>query len=152
MTEPWPVNRSNTTIKYGKDHDPTWVVAYGNPHEQARFLTEYFGLENTEGLTPHQIGLMAAEVAQSDWSAYKGLGARPVSKAASEAPVASQGHSTGDAWSRTEKPAHKHQLVLDLIESATTKDELRDIYVDHTEAMSDETVVAALQARSAEVA
>ena len=141
----------SSTLKLGKDYDAPWVVVTGTPEEQADHLVKYFGIEATDQ-TPFEIFLLAAEIAQSAWSSFKGLGARPMSKAASEAPVASQGGSTDDAWSRTEKPAHKHQLVLDLIASASTKEDLRDIYVDHPEAMTDESVVTVLQARSAEVA
>lgn len=147
-------DQPSSTIKLGKDYDAPWVVVTGNPEEQAKYLVAYFGLkELPEEVTPFEVLLEAVGIAQGGYSALKGLGARPTTQKASEAVTGQPGAS--DAWSRASTPAEPaapHQNVLDLIAASTAKAQLQEIYVDYPEAMKDEAVMAALQAKSGEVA
>ena len=153
------------TLKASTGYDAPWIVFDGLPGEQRDEILACFGLtEDTEisggkvaDLSLAQLTVYAASLFATYYSQGVGgqAGGSPW-KGRSGATTASQGKGKAKPAEASEKPAETpseddiQKGILDLIENATTKDELKAVVRDHGDNIkADETLRDALKARNA---
>jgi hypothetical protein len=144
------------TIKYGKGYDESWAVFRGNVWQIRADLVAYFGInvEYASGLTLHELVVAATHVAHGTGNVAAVLGGTPIS-----ATEALTGEPTGDAaWAEAEKdgkapyggspaadvtPVDPNAELIGQLQTATSVDGLKKLWVDNQAAFSDKDVKAA---------
>lgn len=152
VTNVWGGSKAETTvtIKYGKGYEESWVVFRGSPDEIRAQLIGYFAPEpeTVEGLSLHELVLNLTKLAHSTSAASSGLGGTVINNGGR----AQRPSSGGWAAAAAEPAVPERNPLYGKVESATTLDEVKDIYARNADAFkADAELLAAWKAKGKEL-
>ena len=153
------VSEISVTIKASKDFAASWTVYRGSVDQIREAIVSYYGIDPgySEGVTLHELVVAANHIAQGTGSVAAVLGGTPISVTESLT-----GEPTGDAaWAEAEKdkapyggspaadvtPVDPNAELIGQLQSATSVESLKKLWVDNQAAFSDKDVKAAYSKR-----
>lgn len=150
-----PDDRGTATIKFSKDFDAPWYVAYGAPSELRRQIIDAFGYDEEAVTDVSLIDLMArasidaqaafsaAKIGTPDaWSTGKPVGEKAPAKRTTKA-AAPKAEAKPE-----ESPV---QGLIDAINAATDETELKRVWAENQDAFSNTELQAAYKAKRNEL-
>lgn len=151
-----PDDKGTATIKFGKEFDAPWYVAYGHPSEIRRQIIQAFGYESVDdSVTLIDLMAKASADAQAAFALAKGGGASPDPWGATGGRRAG-GSGKAAAGKKSEPetpadPANENQPIVDAIKAAADETELKKVWAENSDAFSDKELQTAYKAKLKEL-
>ena len=126
------------TIKTGKGYDDSWYTFRGNVAQIRKDIIEFFGMDSASvsGLTLNDIAVNATQIAQGKRAAASALGATVISSTTETAQPKQE-----------EKPQPEANPIFEMIENATSVEDLKRLWAENQNTFADPTIMAAWKAR-----
>lgn len=140
------------SFKHGEKYKERLTNFRGSVERVTEDIIKFFGLQDTEGLTPFEIVLAADAVAQSGRTVARELGGTPVSEpdktdAPDNDPWTQAASSQAPAEPEPEKPVDPIEAIKAQIDAAGTQTELKLLWHENKPLFDDKDLMAYWKAK-----